>query len=74
LKTVLKPKTEWGSWREEAVVAQKRTKTTMSGGDYVPKELVAPAVRVGADDHMAHPSRSGNTLTYRNGRQERIPE
>ena len=71
MKTVLKPKTEWCSWKEEAVVAQKRTKTTMSG-DYVPKELVAPAVRIGADDHMAHPSRTGNTLTYRNGRQEKL--
>ena len=44
----------------------------LKGGDYVPKELVAPAVRVGADDHMQHPSRTGNTLTYRNGRQEKL--
>jgi len=44
----------------------------MKGGDYVPKELIAPAVRIGADDHMAHPSRTGNTLTYRNGRQEKL--
>ena len=72
MKTVLKPKSEWGSWREEAVVAQKRTINPMKGGDYVPKELVAPAVRVGADDHMQHPSRTGNTLTYRNGRQEKL--
>ena len=71
MKTILKPKSEWGRWREEAVVAQKRTKTMMSG-DYVPKELVAPAVRIGADDHMAHPSRSGNTLTYRGGRTEKV--
>ena len=73
MKTVLKPKTAWGIWREEAVVAQKRTFNRMGGDAYDPREgMSAPAVRPGADDHMQHPSRSGNTLTYRDGRTERV--
>lgn len=71
MKTVLKPKTMWGSWKEEAVVAQKRTFTPMKG-EYHPTELSAPAVRTGADDHMAHPSRRGNKLFYRDGREEAV--
>ena len=67
MKTVLKPKTEWGSWKEEAVVAQKRTTTPMKGGKYESRELTAPAVRIGADDHMKHPSRTNNILRYRDG-------
>lgn len=73
MKTVLKPKTEWGVWREEAVVAQKRTFKPMEGS-YHPTELSAPAIRPGADDHMKYPSRSGNTLTYRDGRIEGLSE
>ena len=73
MKTVLKPKTEWGVWRGEAVVAQKRTFKPMEGS-YHPTELSAPAIRPGADDHMKYPSRSGNTLTYRDGRIEGLSE
>jgi len=71
LKTILKPKSERDSWREEAVVAQKRTTDKMSGSHYCP-ELGEPSVRLGADDHMEWPSRRGSHLVYRDGRQERI--
>lgn len=71
MKTVLKPKTERDDWKAEAEVAQKRTFTPMKG-NYHPTELSAPAVRVGADDHMAHPSRRGNNLFYRDGREEAV--
>ena len=71
MKTVLKPKTQWDSWREELVVAAKRTFKPMEGS-YRPHELSAPAVRLGADDHMKHPSRKGSTLQYRDGRKEKI--
>lgn len=73
MKTILKPKTEWGSWKEEAVVAQKRTFKPMEGS-YHPTELSAPAIRPGADDHMKYPSRTGKTLRYRDGKEERFPE
>lgn len=71
MKTILKPKTMWDSWKEELVVASKRTFKPMEGS-YHPHELSAPAVRLGADDHMKHPSRRGNTLCYRDGREERV--
>jgi hypothetical protein len=73
LKTVLKPKTEWDTWKEELVVAAKRTFQPMDGS-YRPKELSEPATRIGADDHDQHPSRRGNTLRYRDGREERIDQ
>jgi len=71
MKTVLKPTTMWDSWKEELVVASKRTFKPMEGS-YHPHELSAPATRPGADDHMQYPSRRGNTLCYRDGREERI--
>ena len=73
MKTVLKPATIWGSWSEKQVlvVAQKRTFKPMEGS-YHPTELSAPAIRPGADDHMKYPSRNGNTLTYRDGRTEKV--
>ena len=71
LKLVLKPKTEWDSWRAELAVAQKRTHASMEGS-YHPAELSEPAVRHGADDHMKYPSRNGNTLQYRDGREEKV--
>ena len=71
MKTVLEPRTEWNSWRKELVVAAKRTFKPMEGS-YHPHELSAPAVRLGADDHMKHPSRKGSTLQYRDGRKEKI--
>lgn len=74
MKTILKPKTEWGSWREEAVIAQKRTTVKMTGYYDPSKDMSAPSVRIGADDHLQHPSRSGNTLMYRDGRTERVNE
>ena len=71
MKTVLKPKTEWDSWREELVVAAKRTFKPMEGS-YHPEELSAPAVRLGADDHMQYPSRRGSTLRYRDGSEAKV--
>ena len=71
MKTVLKPTTDRFNWKEELVVAAKRTFKPMEGS-YHPTELSAPATRPGADDHMEHPSRRGNTLRYRDGREERI--
>jgi len=71
LKSVIKPKTEWDSWKAELAVAQLRTHTSMEGS-YHPAELSAPAVRSGADDHMKYPSRNGNTLSYRDGREEKV--
>ena len=71
MNTVLKPKTMWDSWKEELTVAAKRTFKPMEGS-YHPHELSAPAVRLGADDHMKYPSRKGNTLQYRDGRKEKI--
>ena len=74
MKTILKPATIWGSWSEKQVlvVAQKRTTAKMTGNYDPSTGMSAPAVRLGADDHMQHPSRSGNTLTYRDGRIERV--
>ena len=74
MKTILKPKTEWGSWKEEAVVAQKRTTVKMTGNYDPSTGMSAPAVRIGADDHMQHPSLRGNTLHYRDGRTEKVNE
>jgi hypothetical protein len=38
-------------------------------GTYSGADLTAPATRPGADDHMEHPSRRGNTLVYRDGKE-----
>lgn len=71
MKTILKPRSERDSWREEAVVAQKRTTDKMSGSYDCP-EIGGSSVRLGADDHMEWPSRRGRHLVYRDGRQEKI--
>ena len=73
MKTVLKPTTDRFNWKEELVVAAKRTFKPMEGS-YHPHELSAPAVRLGADDHMKYPSRRGSTLCYRDGREEKVQE
>lgn len=70
-KIILKPKTEWDSWREKLVVAAKRTYTPMEGS-YHSEELSAPAIRPGADDHMQRPSRRGSTLRYRDGSEAKV--
>lgn len=43
-------------------------------GYYVSTELTGPAVRRGADNHMALPSRVGNQLHYRDGRVALLDE
>jgi len=39
---------------------------------YDGNELVGKSVRIGADDHFNFPSRRGDTLFYRDGREVRI--
>ena len=52
-------------------VATSRTMTSLAkGGMYRPNWIFA---RAGADDHEKHPSRIGNRLVYRDGREERVP-
>ena len=41
-------------------------------GRYNGHELSQPAVRAGADNSLALPSRIGNTLTYRSGQTSRV--
>jgi hypothetical protein len=43
-----------------------------SKGTYAGLELSSPAVRVGADDFLALPSRFGDLLKYRNGSQKTL--
>ena len=72
MKTILKPKTEWGSWKQEAEVAQKRTTVKRTGAYDPTRDMLAPAARVGASDHEQYPSLRGNTLHYRDGRTEKV--
>ena len=51
---------------ESAPQPAKITNSTTTG-TYSGHELSAPAVRLGADDHMALPSRWFGTRRYRNG-------
>jgi hypothetical protein len=47
-------------------------KTKRAPVEFVPydgNELLGKAVRIGADDHFNFPSRRGNTLFYRDGRE-----
>jgi hypothetical protein len=48
-----------------------RTSTRVEDGYSCP-ELSEPAVRLGADDHMRLPSRRGDWLVYRDGREVRV--
>ena len=48
-----------------------RTSTRVEDGYKCP-ELREPAVRLGADDHMRLPSRRGDWLVYRDGREVRV--
>jgi hypothetical protein len=45
-------------------------KLAMMGTTYDGAELRLSAVRLGADNHMSFPSRTGNQLRYRDGRVE----
>lgn len=58
--------------RDQMKTAQKITTNKMNGSYECP-ELYLPSVRIGADDHLAHPSRNGSTLLYKDGRKEKIP-
>ena len=55
--------------------AQNATRTRREPRQFLPydgNELVVKSVRVGADDHFQFPSRRGNTLFYRDGREVAI--
>lgn len=56
--------------RKMRPAAPRTIATGMMGGTYTGNELRDPAVRPGADDHMAHPGRMGDRLHYRDGRRE----
>ena len=50
-------------------------KTKRAPVEFVPydgNELLSKSVRIGADDHFSFPSRRGNTLFYRDGREVSI--
>ena len=58
-------RSKWLKDLEDPVKAREWAK--MSGNYHCP-ELSLPAVRIGADDHQAYPSRRGNRLFYKDGR------
>jgi len=58
-------RSKWLKDLEDPVKAREWAK--MKGNYHCP-ELSLPAVRVGADDHQAYPSRRGNRLFYKDGR------
>lgn len=50
-------------------IAEPRTITSASNGEPMqPGTYMTPAVRPGADDALAKPSRTGDRLAYRNGK------
>jgi hypothetical protein len=49
-----------------------RTSTRTLEAAYTTPELTEPAVRLGADDHMGLPSRRGDRLVYRDGREVQL--
>jgi hypothetical protein len=55
----------------QANPAPIRTSTRVEDGYSCP-ELSEPAVRLGADDHIGLPSRRGDWLVYRDGREVRV--
>ena len=57
--------------KEQIETAQPQSFSKMTGV-YTCPELTMPAVRLGADDHQAHPSRRNNTLAYKDGRTEKV--
>lgn len=65
-------KQKWGDWKKDTEIAQKRTTVKMTGIYDPSTGMTAPAVRVGADDHMQHPSRRGSTLRYRDGSEAKV--
>ena len=65
-------KQKWGDWKKDTEIAQKRTTVKMTGVYDPSTGMTAPAVRVGADDHMQHPSRRGSTLRYRDGSKAKV--
>ena len=56
-------------WREDIKIAQVQKTQKMSGVYASGKSL---PLRIGSDDHEAHPSRIGNTLLYKDGSKETI--
>ena len=58
--------------RTEVKMAQKITSSKMVGSYHCP-ELYLTSVRICADDHLAHPTRNGPNLLYKDGRKEKLP-
>ena len=54
----------------QAAPVRNSTRTTQP--HYTGAELAEPAVRLGADDHMGLPSRRGDRLVYRDGREVQL--
>jgi len=59
--------------KEQIETAQPQSFSKMQGV-YTCPELTMPAVRLGADDHQAHPSRRNNRVFYKDGRTEKVVE
>ena len=53
----------------EISVARSMTFSKMDG---IYNEPPKPAVRVGADDHDKYPSRVGNKLHFKDGKQDKV--
>jgi hypothetical protein len=54
---------------EEISVARSMTFSKMDG---IYNDPPKPAVRVGADDHEKYPSRVGNNLHFKDGKQDKV--
>ena len=59
---------ERSKWLKDLEDPAKAREWAKMKGTYHCPELSLPAVRVGADDHQAYPSRRGNRLFYKDGR------
>jgi hypothetical protein len=56
-------------WMADIATAKPQTFSKMVG---IYNEPTKPAVRPGADDHLKHPSRMGQQLSYKDGREEKL--
>ena len=55
--------------KKVTAVVQAPTTSKMAG---IYNEPPKPAVRPGADDHLKYPSRMGQNLFYKDGREEKL--
>ncbi len=54
---------------DEIAIARSQTFSKMDG---IYNDPPKPAVRPGADDHVRYPSRIGNSLHFKNGKQDKV--